>query len=137
MRCANFGPGIIQSTTFAMSADDIELHFNADELTPKQTEEFESLKDLMGFLQAALIGIGKPGDHLMLYDAFSQSSWPERLKRLAGFFKSMGLETIPAEHWHYHPKDRFYESVAKDIPETETFTLYLTCLLYTSPSPRD
>jgi glutathione synthase/RimK-type ligase-like ATP-grasp enzyme len=109
-----------------MSADDIELHFNADELTPKQTEEFESLKDLMGFLQAALIGIGKPGDHLMLYDAFSQSSWPERLKRLAGFFKSMGLETIPPEHWHYHPKDGFYESVAKDIPGTETFTLYLT-----------
>ena len=126
MRCANFGPGMIQSTTFAMSADDIELHFSVDQLTPKQTEEFESLKDLMGFLQAALIGIGKPSDHLMLYEAFSQLPWPKRLKRLAGFFQSMGLETIPPEHWHYHPKDGFYESVAKDIPGTETFTLYLT-----------
>lgn len=126
MRVANFGPGILQSTTYAMSADDIELHFDANNLTPKQTEEFESLKDLMGFLQVALIGIGKPDDHLMLYDAFSQPPWPQRLKRIACFFESMGIETIPAEHWHYHPKHGFYESVAKDIPDTETFTLYLT-----------
>ena len=126
MRVANFSPGIPQSTTYAMSADDIELHFDADNLTPKQTEEFESLKDLMGFLQVALIGIGKPSDHLMLYDAFSQPPWPKRLKRLSGFFESMGIQTIPAQHWHYHPKQGFYESVAKDIPDTETFTLYLT-----------
>ena len=126
MRPANFAPGINASTTYAMSADDIELHFSIDSFTSKQKEEFESLKDLMGFLQVALIGIGKASDHLMLYDAFSHPPWPKRLKRLAGFFEDMGIETIPAEHWHYHPKDGFYESVAKEIPDTETLTLYLT-----------
>lgn len=124
MRIANFSPGVHQSTTYAMSADDIELHFDAGNLTPKQTEELESLKDLMGFLQVALIGIGKPEDHLMLYDAFSQPPWPDRLKRLAGFFEAMGLDTIPSDHWHYHPKQGFYHSVARGLPDTETFTLY-------------
>ena len=124
MRVANFRPGIRQSTAFAMSADDTELHFSVDSLTPKQAEECESLKDLMGFLQAALIGVGKSTDHLMLYDAFGIGPWPERLERLAGFFTRMGLDTIPSENWHYHPKHGFYPSVAESLPDTDTVTLY-------------
>jgi len=55
-----------------MSADDTSLHFDIDTLTPKQLEEFESQKDLMGFLQVALIGLGKHDDHVMLYEDFGQ-----------------------------------------------------------------
>ena len=95
-----------------MSADDIELHFSIDSFTSKQREEFESLKDLMGFLQVALIGIGKASDHLMLYEAFSHPPWPKRLKRLAGFFEDMGIETIPEER-NFHasvPDLRLHEN---------------------------
>lgn len=124
MKTAAFAPGIPQSTVYAMSADDISMHFDLDNLTPKQHAEHENHKDLMGFLQASLIGIGKPSDHLMLYEEFADAPWPDRLNRLRRFFESMNLETIPAAHWHYHPKHTFYESVATDIPEVETVTLY-------------
>ncbi|MDC0068045.1 hypothetical protein OAL10_04505 [Gammaproteobacteria bacterium] len=124
MKVAAFAPGIKQSTVYVMSADDISMHFDLNNLTPKQHEEHESHKDLMGFLQTSLIGIGKPSDHLMLYEEFEQAPWPARLQRLAEFFESMGLDTISSAHWHYHPKHTFYESVAVELPATETVTLY-------------
>lgn len=42
MRVANFSPGIPQSTSYAMSADDIELHFEVDKLRPRQAEELNT-----------------------------------------------------------------------------------------------
>ena len=79
-RAAPYAPGQRMSTTYAMSADDTSLHFDINALTPKQIEEYESHKDLMGFLQVALIGLGKPDDHVMLYEAFGQNPWHGRLK---------------------------------------------------------
>ena len=91
-RAAPYAPRQGMSTTYVMSADDTSLHFDINALTPKQIEEFESHKDLMGFLQVALIGLGKPDDHVMLYEAFGQKPWHARLKRYEGFLK----------RWVYH-----------------------------------
>jgi hypothetical protein len=109
-----------------MSADDTSLHFDIDTLTPKQLEEFESQKDLMGFLQVALIGLGKHDDHVMLYEDFGQKPWPERLTQYERFFNEMGLSPIPSDHWHLIPRDTFYEAAAEQLPETECVTLYMS-----------
>ena len=114
------------STTYVMSADDTSLHFDIKALTPKQIEEYESHKDLMGFLQVALIGLGKPDDHVMLYEAFGQNPWHGRLKQYEGFFNAMGLSPIPSAHWHFIPRDPFYDVAAKQLPETDCVTLYMT-----------
>lgn len=126
MRAGPFAPRQVMSTTYVMSADDTSLHFDVNALTPKQLEEFESHKDLMGFLQVALIGLGKPDDHVMLYEAFRQEPWPARLRRYEEFFKSMGLSPIPSDHWHMIPRDTFYAAAAAQLPGTDSVTLYMS-----------
>ena len=125
-RAAPYAPGQRMSTTYVMSADDTSLHFDINALTPKQIEEYESHKDLMGFLQVALIGLGKPDDHVMLYEAFGQNPWHGRLKQYEGFFNGMDLSPIPSGHWHFIPRDPFYDAAADQLPETECVTLYMT-----------
>jgi hypothetical protein len=126
MKAAPFFPTQKMSTTFAMSADDTSLHFDITKLTPKQIEDYESHKDLAGFLQVVLIGLGKPADYVAMYEKFGEQPWPERIERYSGFFRKMGLEPIPAEHHLLHPRDGFYASVAKALPPTDSITLYMT-----------
>ena len=126
MRAGPFFPGQTMSTTFAMSGDDASLHFDINNLTPKQIEDDESNKDLMGFLQVSVIGLGKPADHNMMYTHFAEAPWPERLARYTDFFSRMGLQPIPPEHRHLHPKTGFYDSVAADLPDTDSITIYMT-----------
>jgi glutathione synthase/RimK-type ligase-like ATP-grasp enzyme len=114
------------STTFAMSVDDTSLYHDVGNLTPKQKKEDEESRDLMGFLQVVLIGLGKPADHIAMYDAFGTAPWPERLATYTDFFNRMGLTPIPPEHRHLHPKEDFYASVARNLPPTDSITLYMT-----------
>jgi glutathione synthase/RimK-type ligase-like ATP-grasp enzyme len=126
VRAAPFFPGQEMSTTFAMSVDDTSLYFDVAKLTPKQKKEDEESRDLMGFLQVVLIGLGKPADHVAMYDAFGRAPWPERLATYTDFFRRMGLDPIPPEHRHLHPKEDFYPSVARNLPPTDSVTLYMT-----------
>ena len=126
MRAAPFFPGQTMSTTYAMAGDDASLHFDMGALTPRQLADHEANMDLTGFLQVALLGLGKPVDHNMMYDAFTQAPWPDRLAAYTGFFQRMGLDPIPPEHRHFHPKIGFYDSVAGDVPATDSMTLYMT-----------
>ncbi|TDI61022.1 MAG: hypothetical protein E2O92_04150 [Alphaproteobacteria bacterium] len=126
MKAAAYFPGQKMSTTFAMSGDDASLHFDVNNLTPKQIEDDESNKDLMGFLQVALIGLGKPTDHNMMYDAFAHGPWPDRLAIYTDFFDRMGLDPIPMGQRHLHPKEGFYDHVAAALPDTDSATLYMT-----------
>lgn len=126
MRAAPFFPGQTMSTTFAMSVDDTSLYHDVGNLTPKQKKEDEESGDLMGFLQVVLIGLGKPADHIAMYDAFGTAPWPERLATYTDFFNRMGLTPIPPEHRHLHPKENFYASVARALPPTDSITLYMT-----------
>lgn len=126
MRAAPYYPGQKMSTTYVMSGDDASLHFDVNNLTPKQKEDDESNKDLTGFLQMVLIGIGKPADHVMMYDAFGVAPWPSRVEAFASFFRKMGIDPIPAEHRHLHPKAGFYDHIAAALPSTDSITLYMT-----------
>ncbi|MFN3231983.1 MAG: RimK family alpha-L-glutamate ligase [Alphaproteobacteria bacterium] len=126
MRAAPFFPGQTMSTTFTMSGDDASLHFDINNLTPKQIEDDESNKDLMGFLQVALVGLGRPKDHVAMYEHFAPEPWPARLATFTDFFNRMGLEPIPEENRHLHPKAGFYDSIAADLPDTDSITLYMT-----------
>ncbi|MDA0338988.1 MAG: hypothetical protein O2910_04000, partial [Proteobacteria bacterium] len=126
MRAAPFYPGQKMSTTFAVSVDDTSLHFDINDLTPKQKKDDEESRDLMGFLQVAHIGIGKPADHVMMYEEFGTAPWPARVETYAEFFNKMGIDTIPPEHRHLIAKEGYYDKVAKSLPDTDSITLYLT-----------
>jgi hypothetical protein len=114
------------STTFAMSVDDTSLYFDVDKLTAKQKKEDEESRDLMGFLQVVLIALGKPADHVAMYEEFGKAPWPQRLETYSDLFGRMGLQYIPPENRHLHPKERFYASLADDLPATDSVTLYMT-----------
>lgn len=126
MRAAPFFPGQTMSTAYAMAGDDASLHFDMASLTPKQQADHQSNVDLTGFLQVALIGLGKPADYVMMYDLFRAAPWPDRLAAYTGFFERMGLAPVPPAHRQFHPPHGFYDSVARSLPPTNTITLYMT-----------
>ncbi len=126
MRAAPFFPGQTMSTTFAMSVDDTSLYFDVGKLTAKQKRDDEESRDLMGFLQVVLIGLGKPADYVAMYEEFGRAPWPERLARYTDFFNRIGLAPVPPEHRPLYPKEEFYAAVARDLPPTDSVTLYMT-----------
>lgn len=126
MRAAPFFPGQTMSTAFAVTVDDMSLHFDPAKLTPKQRKDEAESADLMGFLQVVYIGLGKPADYVMMYEEFGVAPWPERLAAITEFFKRMGIDPIPPEHRILHPKTDFYNSIARNLPPTESITLYMT-----------
>jgi hypothetical protein len=75
MRAAPFFPGQDMTTIYAIGADGVALHFDVDNLTPRQLEDQRSSSDMMGFLQTAYMALGQPGDHVMMYDAFLEGAW--------------------------------------------------------------
>jgi hypothetical protein len=125
MRAASFMPGQTMSTTFAVASDDTSLHFDINNLTERQKKDDAESSDLMGFLQVAQIGLGKPADYVMMYDNFAAAPWPDRLATYTDFFTRMGTNPVPAEHRHMHPVEGYYDSVSKALPETDSITLYM------------
>jgi len=126
MRAASYAPGQGMSTTFVVSADDVSLHFDLNKLTERQLRDNAESQSLVGLLQVAQMGLGGPADHVMLYDEFAIGPWPQRLEAYAGFFTRMGANPIPAKNRHIHPVEGFYNSIAADLPDTDSITLYLT-----------
>lgn len=114
------------STAYAVTVDDMSLHFDPAKLTPKQRKDEAESADLMGFLQVVYIGLGKPADYVMMYEEFGVAPWPERLASITEFFKRMGIDHIPPEHRILHPKSDFYNSIARNLPPTDSITLYMT-----------
>lgn len=114
------------STAYAVTVDDMSLHFDPAKLTPKQRKDEAESADLMGFLQVVYIGLGKPADYVMMYEEFGAAPWPERLASITEFFKRMGIDHIPPEHRILHPKSDFYNSIARNLPPTDSITLYMT-----------
>lgn len=114
------------STAYAVTVDDMSLHFDPAKLTPKQRKDEAESADLMGFLQVVYIGLGKPADYVMMYEEFGVAPWPERLATITEFFKRMGIDPVPPEHRVLHPKADFYPSIARNLPPTESITLYMT-----------
>lgn len=125
MIAGSFYPGQAEACLHAMAGDDCSLHFDLDELTPKQQADHQANIKLTGMLQVALMLLGSPRDHLALYAEFRQPPWSAVLERHRGWFASLGKPMIPAAHCHYHPSASFYASLARDLPDTPLLNLYM------------
>ena len=108
-----------------MAGDDCSLHHDLDALTPKQQNDHFENQVLTCALQVALVGLGKPVDHVALGEPFNQAPWADMVDHYAAMFKSMGLETIPKPHWQFHPLQRYYESVSAALPDVDLVNLYM------------
>ncbi len=109
-----------------MAGDDCSLHFDLNDLTPKQRADHESNIYLTALLQVALLGIGKAGDRVSLFQTFEQSEWQPVLAFFQEAFADLGLNGVPPAGCSYHPEQGFYTSVAASIPDVERVALYMT-----------
>ncbi len=130
MKAGSFFPGTHYSSLYAMAGDDCSLFYNLDELTEKQQADHLSNVELTAMLQVALACIGHKNDHLALYDAYLEPGWKETLERYHNFFTRMVEDVVPMDHFSYHPKFEFYESVADYITRhpalTDVVNLYMS-----------
>ena len=130
MQAGSFFPGSHYSSIYAMAGDDCSLFFDLDDLTEKQQADHLSNIELTAMLQVALACIGHGKDHLALYEEFLEPGWQEILQRYHDLFSRMTKEVVPFEHFSYHPKTTFYQSVAnliKDNPAlTDVANLYMS-----------
>ncbi|NIP16569.1 MAG: hypothetical protein GWM88_18195 [Pseudomonadales bacterium] len=124
-RAGSFFPGQLDSTLYAMAGDDCSLHFDLNTLTAKQLADHLSNIELTAMLQVALLYIGKPVDHVAMFDAFQRSPWRETLDFYRRAFATMGVPPVPESNCHYYPQGGFYEAVAADRVDTDLTTLYL------------
>ena len=115
MKAGSFFPNKHYSSLYAMAGDDCSLHFDLEDLTEKQHADHLSNVELTAMLQVALACIGNGHDYLALYDAYQTKDWQNCLARYHDFFGRMVTETIPMNHFSYHPKFDFYTSVANMI----------------------
>ena len=130
MRAGSFFPGSHYSSLFAMAGDDCSLFYDLQNLTEKQRQDHISNQELTAMLQVGLACLGHSRDHLALYEQFLEPGWRETLARYHGFFTRMVAEVVPMEHFSFHPREEFYESVATLMdrnPElTDVANLYMS-----------
>ncbi|MEM8499844.1 MAG: hypothetical protein AAF542_17610 [Pseudomonadota bacterium] len=124
----SFVPGVAESRLHAMAGDDCSLHFDLEELTPKQQRDHEENQALTGMLQLALIGIGNSGDHFALFDEFGLPDWASLLEHYQECYGAMGLYVAKDSDISFHPRDNFYESVAENwtsVTDCKLINLYM------------
>ncbi|MBA4693581.1 MAG: hypothetical protein H2070_02840, partial [Congregibacter sp.] len=125
MKVGSFIPEQSASTLYAMAGDDCSLHHDLSSLTPKQQVDHQENQVLTCALQVALVGLGKPIDHVALGAPFMEPGWRDLLKHYSEMFAAMGLDSIPEAHWQFHPLDGYYESVAAALPKVDLTNLYM------------
>ena len=125
MQVGSFVPEQTDSALYVMAGDDCSLHHDLGSLTPKQQGDHYENQVLTCALQIALTGLGKKVDHVALAEAFQEAPWHAHLRHYSQMFQQMGLESVPASHWQYHPLDGFYESVSQTLPAVELLNLYM------------
>ena len=125
MQVGSFVPEQTDSALYVMAGDDCSLHHDLGSLTPKQQGDHYENQVLTCALQIALTGLGKKVDHVALAEAFQEAPWHAHLRHYSHMFQQMGLESVPASHWQYHPLDGFYESVSQTLPAVDLLNLYM------------
>jgi|TARA_B100002003_G_scaffold251529_1_gene295642 glutathione synthase/RimK-type ligase-like ATP-grasp enzyme len=108
-----------------MSADDIPLYFDMDDLTDKQKADQFEQNQLMAMLQVSLLSISKPEDYVGMFDAFTEPPWQNFLVRHHELMSQVGVSMVPLEHTLYAPMDTFYETLAADLPPVELVTFLM------------
>lgn len=125
MQAHSYFPNQTATVLYAMAGDDCSLYFDIEQLTPKQQADHISNIDLTGLLQVAHLYMGKPEDHVAMFDEFRKSPWRELLEFYHQAFVKMGTHPIRADHKHFYPRDSFYASVADNHPDVDLVTIYL------------
>ncbi len=124
-RFGAFTPGQRKSVNFALWADDCLLHFSEAQWTAKQREDHEANIVLTAMLQVALTYMGRKKDYAALHDRFKQSPWRQTLQLYNQIFTELFGDVIPESHYHFHPRDAFYQSVADSEQPAELLGLYM------------
>ena len=122
MKTGSYFPGNHYSSLYAMAGDDCSLFFDLEQLTEKQQADHLSNIELTAMLQVALACVGHERDHLALYEEYQQPGWQDTLQRYHDFFTRMKSKVIPIEHFSYHPRDTYYQSVANRIKDNPALT---------------
>ena len=125
MKSGAFFPNRPLPTLYAMSADDIPLYFDMDDLTEKQKADQFEQNQLMAMLQVSLLSISKPEDYVGMFEAFTESPWRDFLVRHHQLMSQVGVPMVPLEHTLYAPMDTFYETLAADLPPVELVTFLM------------
>jgi len=125
MKVGSFTPEQSDRVLYAMAGDDCSLHHDLDRLTAKQQIDHRENQVLTCALQVALIGLGKPIDHIALAREFSQAPWSDLLSHYRHMFTSMGLPTIPGAQQQFFDLDGFYAACADNLPPVDRVNLYM------------
>ena len=115
-----FVPGQPQGVCYTMCGDDCTLHFSELEWTPRQRQDHEANIVLTAMLQVALIYMGRGKDQAALQDLFLEPRWQRALVDYHQIFTDLFGDVIPLNQLHYHPRDGFYESVARALGQTSS-----------------
>jgi len=125
MKVGSFFPNQEKSVFYALSADDLELHFLRENLTAKQLIDDAENKNLMCALQVASLYMGKPSDKTSFYEEFKKEEWQTVLSRYHSFFNNMGIKPIPLENAFYYPMDSYYANVERDRGDIDLVAIHL------------
>ena len=88
IRAGAFVPDMAHACLYAMAGDDCSLHFDLEQLTPGQQEDHLANQVLTGMLLTALCGLGKPNDHVALYEHHREPQWRPLLDRYRAMHQS-------------------------------------------------
>jgi hypothetical protein len=108
-----------------MGADDCSLFFDLDKLTEKQQLDHAANIALTSALQVALIGLGKPIDHVAMFDRFAEPKWAPFVERYRRQFQAAGFEVVPAANLLYGASDNLYAAIAGRLPKVDLVNLYM------------
>lgn len=125
MDAAPFAPGQTKPVFFAMCGDDCELFFERDQLNEKQQTEDRENRDLTSLLQVALLYMGKPADHVALFDSFRNPPWADLLKTFNRFHGQICGSVVPLAHCHFYPHEAFYARAAAEREAGALAGLYM------------
>lgn len=125
LKVGSFFPVQAKSTLYAMGADDCSLFFDLDRLTEKQAADHLTNITLTAALQVALIALGKPIDHVAMFEAFAEPRWARVVERYRAQFSAAGFEIIPPKNVVFGRKLDFYDSLVGRLPEVELVNLYM------------
>jgi len=125
MKIGCYIPDQAGTVLYAMAGDDCSLHHDLEELTPKQQTDHAENQMLTCALQVALSGLGKSVDYVPMAAQFNEENWSALLLHYLDMFRRVGLESVDFKHLSYHPLDKFYESVARNIPSVDLVNLYM------------
>jgi hypothetical protein len=125
MKVGSFFPVQAKSTLYAMGADDCSLFFDMETLTEKQRIDHRANIALTSALQVALIALGKPIDHVAMFEEFQSEPWAGLLERYRRHFRRAGYPSIPPDHVIHGRSKDFYDSIADRLPDVELISLYM------------